>query len=88
MSESGHSNVLQLRPAGDELASLRAENAQLRTALASRIAIEQAKGAVAVRHGTTPEVAFEMIRGLARSQRRNLHAFAAEVVAGGGRLDV
>jgi AmiR/NasT family two-component response regulator len=49
--------------------------------------IEQAKGAVSVRLGTTPEVAFEMMRGLARSQRRNLHEFAAEVVAHGGRLD-
>ncbi len=87
MSESEHSNVLPLRPAGDELEALRAENAQLRTALKSRIVIEQAKGAVAARHGTTPEVAFEMLRGLARSQRRSLHEFAAEVVAGGGRLD-
>ena len=88
MSESEYSNVLPLRPAGDELEALRDENERLQAALGSRIVIEQAKGAVAVRHDTTPEVAFEMLRGLARSQRRNLREFAADVVAGGGRLDV
>ena len=79
---------------GSRLAALEVENAalqlktaQLQRALLSRIVIEQAKGAVSVRLGTTPEVAFEMMRGLARSQRRNLHEFAAEVVAHGGRLD-
>lgn len=76
------------RPAdGDELQALRVENAQLRTALQSRIVIEQAKGAISARLATTPEVAFETLRGLARSQRRNLTAYAAEVVANGGRLD-
>jgi AmiR/NasT family two-component response regulator len=80
--------VVPLRRRGGELQALRLENAQLRRALQTRITIEQAKGAVGVRLGTTPEVAFEMMRGLARSQRRNLHEYAAEVVANGGRLDV
>lgn len=69
------------------LAALEAENEQLREALRSRITIEQAKGAVSARLGTTPEVAFELIRGLARSQRRNLQEYAAHLVAHGGRLD-
>jgi AmiR/NasT family two-component response regulator len=60
---------------------------QLRGALPSRIVIEQAKAAVSARLDTTPEVAFEMLRGLARSQRRNLYEYAAEVVDKGGRLD-
>jgi AmiR/NasT family two-component response regulator len=79
--------VVALRPAEYELEALRTENAQLRHALQSRIVIEQAKGAVSVRLNTTPDVAFELMRALARSQRRNLHDFAAAVVANGGRLD-
>jgi AmiR/NasT family two-component response regulator len=36
----------------------------------------------------TPDTAFEMMRGLARSQRRAIHDYAAEIVANGGRLAV
>jgi AmiR/NasT family two-component response regulator len=70
----------------DGLQALEEENAQLRAALAGRIVIEQAKGAVSARLDTTPEVAFELMRGLARSQRRSMDEFAAEIVANGGRL--
>ena len=72
----------------DRLAALELENEQLRTALASRIILEQAKGAISVRCGVTPDTAFEMMRGLARSQRREIHEYAAEIVANGGRLSV
>jgi AmiR/NasT family two-component response regulator len=68
------------------LAALETENEQLRTALQSRIILEQAKGAMSVRCGVPPDVAFEMMRGLARSQQREIHEFAAEVVANGGRF--
>ena len=68
------------------LAALETENEQLRRALESRIILEQAKGALSVRCGVPPDVAFELIRGLARSQRREIHEFAAEVAASGGRL--
>jgi AmiR/NasT family two-component response regulator len=71
----------------DRLAALETENEQLRTALTSRIVIEQAKGAISVRFGVTPDEGFEMLRSLARSQNRNLHEFAAVVVARGGRFD-
>ena len=49
--------------------------------------VEQAKRAVSARLATTPEVALEMMRGLARSQHRSLREYAAEIVANGGRLD-
>jgi response regulator NasT len=89
MSESGRDGVLiPLRSDGNELQALRVECAQLRQALQSRIVIEQAKGAVSAVLGTTPEAAFEMMRGLARSQQRNLHEYADAIVANGGRLDV
>jgi AmiR/NasT family two-component response regulator len=78
--------VVPLRPTRERLSQLEEENAQLRAALESRITIEQAKGAVSARLETTPEVAFELLRGLARSQRRSLHDYAAEVVERGGRL--
>jgi AmiR/NasT family two-component response regulator len=70
------------------MAHLEAVNKQLRVALKSRIIVEQAKGAISARGDVTPDTAFELMRGLARSQRRDLHEFAAEVVAGGGRLSV
>jgi AmiR/NasT family two-component response regulator len=66
---------------------LRAENEQLRTALHRRVIIEQAKGAASARLGVTPDEAFELIRSFARSQRRNIHEFAAEIVAQRGHLD-
>ena len=49
--------------------------------------IEQATGAVSVRCGVTPEEAIALIRGLSRSQKREIHGFCAEIVANGGRLD-
>lgn len=56
-------------------------------ALDSRAIIEQAKGSASVRCGVTPDIAYEMIQGLTRSQRREIHEFCAEVLANGGRLD-
>ena len=71
----------------DELVGLRIEVEQLREALESRIVVEQAKGAVSARFGILPEEAFELLRGLSRSQRRSLSEFAAEVVKNRGALD-
>lgn len=78
--------VVPLRSNLGRLEELEEENAHLRTALETRIVIEQAKGALSARTGTTPDVAFELMRGLARSQRRDLHEFAAEIVERGGKL--
>ena len=88
MSELGpsHENVVALRPDAGSSRSLEVENAQPRQALRSRVVIEQAKGAISARFGTEPDVAFELMRGLARSQRRNLQEYAAEIVANRGRL--
>jgi len=73
--------------AADELVRLQTENEQLREALASRVVVEQAKGAVSARFGILPQEAFELLRGLSRSQRRPLSEFAAEVVKNRGALD-
>ena len=69
-----------------EIRALKAKTEQLRVALESRIIIEQAKGAISARCGITPDDAFAMMRGLARSQRRDIHGYAAEIVANGGRF--
>lgn len=53
---------------------------QLQHALESRITIEQAKGALAVRHSTTPAEAFAMLRAYARSHRLTLVAVARQVI--------
>ena len=50
--------------------------------------VGQAALAVSARHRTTLEVGYAMLSGLARSQGRELHEYAALVLAAGGRLDV
>jgi AmiR/NasT family two-component response regulator len=61
--------------------TLRRENDQLRTALVTRIVIEQAKGVLAERLRIDIDESFERLRREARNRRMNLHALAAAVVA-------
>lgn len=63
-----------------ELERLRVENEQLRSALESRIVIEQAKGVLAERLSLDVGEAFEVLRRAARHHRLKLHALAADVV--------
>ena len=51
------------------------------------VVIEQARVALSARFGVSSEEALYLLEGLARSQRRELHEFAAEVLRNGGRLD-
>lgn len=53
---------------------------QLQVALNSRIAVEQAKGAVARTFGITVDQAFDLLRAHARTHRRRLTDVAHEVV--------
>jgi GAF domain-containing protein len=53
---------------------------QLQVALNSRIAVEQAKGAVARTFGITVDQAFDLLRAHSRSSRRRLTDVAHEVV--------
>ncbi|MGW4648142.1 ANTAR domain-containing protein [Kitasatospora sp. NPDC004289] len=53
---------------------------QLRTALANRVAIEQAKGFLAHRLSTTPDAAFELLRSSARSRGQRLTDLATAVL--------
>jgi AmiR/NasT family two-component response regulator len=62
-----------------KLEQLRIENEQLRHALSSRIAIEQAKGILAERHGLSLDAAFFVLRSGARSSQQRLHDLAARV---------
>ncbi|GAA2755203.1 ANTAR domain-containing protein [Actinopolymorpha rutila] len=55
---------------------------QLRTALNSRIVIEQAKGVISEQHRIDVAAAFTVLRGYARGHRRKLTEVAAEVVEG------
>jgi hypothetical protein len=61
--------------------SLELENEQLRTALESRIVIEQAKGILSERFGISLDDAFGVLRRAARSSRRRLHELAKDVTA-------
>lgn len=60
---------------------------QLQAALNSRVAIEQAKGALAERLGVSTAIAFEALRSAARASRRPIVEVAIDVVARGGRLE-
>src|SRR6202012_4234909 len=53
---------------------------QLQGALDSRQIIEQAKGVLVGRPGSSPRTAFEQLRAQARSERRKVSALCAEVV--------
>ncbi len=55
---------------------------QLRTALDSRVSIEQAKGVIAAHAGVSVSTAFELLRSAARASQRPLSDLAADVVAG------
>jgi hypothetical protein len=54
--------------------------AQLEHALAARVSTERAIGILAERHGTSARVAFEALRGDARSQGRPVAELAREVL--------
>lgn len=58
----------------------RTELGQLRTALTSRVVIEQAKGVVRAQWRVDAEEAFEVLRRWARSSGLSLHAVAGDVV--------
>jgi hypothetical protein len=61
--------------------ALRREVDQLRTALTTRIVIEQAKGMLAERLDIDVNEAFERLRREARNRRLKLHVLAAAVTA-------
>ena len=63
-----------------EVEALQRENDQLRTALVSRIVIEQAKGVLIERLDLPAEDVFELIRMAARRTHRNIHEVAAEIL--------
>lgn len=63
------------------LEELGEKNRQLETALRTRIVIEQAKGVLSERFELGVDEAFELLRQSARSDRRNIHELAGEVVA-------
>jgi len=64
----------------DEVSVLHEKVAQLETALATRLAIERAKGILAERHGLSTEEAFALIRYSARSAHVTVHQLCSEVV--------
>ena len=69
-----------------QVRALESENAQLRLALNGRIVIEQAKGALSVTLGVSIDEAFETLKQQARSQHRDIHWVAAEVVRNHGHF--
>jgi AmiR/NasT family two-component response regulator len=87
MSEiSAEGYALELHPVGRRFAGLVERAGRLQADLDSRI-VEQAKGAISTRLGIPPDIAFEMLAGLARSQGREIEEYAEAVLANRGLLD-
>ena len=82
-SSAGSGSLVAVEPAAlvRELQRLRVENARLTQALHSRVVIEQAKGVLRERYSLSLELAFELLRHAARSNRMNIHELAAKVAA-------
>ena len=70
-------DVTERRSAHERMAEL---NEQLETALASRVVIEQAKGMLAERRGTSVEEAFQSLRKHARDHNASVQEVATAVV--------
>ncbi len=87
MSEiSAEGYAVALRPVATRFTGLGERGDRLQADLDSRI-VEQAKGAISARLGTTTDVAFEVLAGLARSQGREIQGYAEAVLANRGLLD-
>ena len=82
-SSAGSGSLVAAEPAAvvRELKRLRLENARLTRALESRVVIEQAKGVLRERYGLSLELAFELLRHAARSNRMNIHELAEKVTS-------
>ncbi|MGY1637772.1 ANTAR domain-containing protein [Geodermatophilus sp. SYSU D00742] len=67
-------------PRDARLAALERTVTQLEHALAARVSTERAIGVLAERNGTTPRLAFELLRGEARAQGRPVAELARRVL--------
>ena len=70
----------------DRLRALETEVGQLRTAMASRAVIEQAKGAIAVVRQVTPDDAFGVLRTVSQDTNVKLREVAARTLREFGAL--
>jgi AmiR/NasT family two-component response regulator len=70
----------------ERIATLEAENKKLRSFLESSRSVDQATGAVSIQYGVPPSEAFELLRAMAKSQRRNFREYAEEVLVNRGRF--
>jgi AmiR/NasT family two-component response regulator len=71
----------------DVLEFLHVLTEQLQTALNGRIAVEQAKGVLAERHGVDMHEAFAMLRHQSNVRNRRLSELAKAIVEGAVRID-
>ena len=83
---SAEDYAVALRPISARLLELNTRGERLQAELDSRIVV-QAERAISARLGTTTDVAFEILSGLARSQDREIAEYAQAVVASDGLLD-
>ncbi len=68
-------------PDDDSVRALRTEIEQLRTAMASRAAIEQAKGVLMLLTGCNEQAAFDLLTHISSHTHRKVRDIASELVA-------
>jgi len=81
-SEQTQAQSEQTQSEQAQLARLRTTISQLEHALANRVRVEQAIGALAERHRLLPRQAFDLLRSAARSRGRRVAELAEEVMTG------
>jgi hypothetical protein len=86
MREIREDYAVALRPLAARILGLGEQGDRLQAELNSRI-VEQAKHAISACLGTTTDIAFEILSGLARSQGRAIEECAETVIARCGSSD-
>lgn len=67
-----------------DLEACQSEVEDLRAALRTRPAIDQAKGILMAQHGCTADEAYQMLRSASQRDNRKLHELAQSIVASVG----
>jgi len=68
----------------ERVAKLEAQNEKLRAFLDHYKTVERAAGAISVQYGMSPDDPFDLLRGMAQTQRCGLHGFAKQVLVNRG----
>ena len=87
MIEMDGADTLEGDPRDQQIAELVHELDGLRTAMASRATIEQAKGLIIAARGCTPDEAFDLLTRMSQNENRKLREVATSLVESAQRKE-